>query len=83
VYFEVTARRMASREISIKLIVKYLSRRLLLAIARNGPVYAGIPYRKFFLLLNFLPTLINIYIYILLYPFMLLHFSDTIYLFCF
>jgi hypothetical protein len=30
-------------------------------IARNGPVYASITYRNFFLFLNFIPALINIY----------------------
>jgi hypothetical protein len=29
--------------------------------AGNGPVYAGTPYRNFFLFLNFMPTFINIY----------------------
>jgi len=33
-------------------LVKYIS--------RNGPVYARIPYRNFFLLLNFIPALISI-----------------------
>jgi hypothetical protein len=31
------------------------------ASARNGPVYANIPYRNFFLFLNFIPALINMY----------------------
>jgi hypothetical protein len=29
--------------------------------ARNGQVYAGIPYRNSFLFLNFIPVIINIY----------------------
>jgi hypothetical protein len=29
--------------------------------ARNGPVYAGMPYWHFFLFLNFIPAVINIY----------------------
>jgi hypothetical protein len=33
--------------------------------ARNVPLYAGIPYRNFFLSLNFIPAYINIkYIYL-------------------
>jgi hypothetical protein len=31
--------------------------------ARNGPVYAGTPYRNFFLYLNFIPAFINMYMY--------------------
>jgi hypothetical protein len=34
---------------------------LLGTIAQNGPVYVGIPCRNFFLFLNFIPALINIY----------------------
>jgi hypothetical protein len=30
---------------------------------RNGPVYAGTPYRNFFLYLNFIPAFINMYMY--------------------
>jgi hypothetical protein len=41
--------------------------------ARNGPVYAGIPHRNFFLL-NFIPALLNTYN---------IHLSDGISLFCF
>jgi hypothetical protein len=33
----------------------------LVLIAKNGPVYTGIPYRNFFLFLDFIPALINIY----------------------
>jgi hypothetical protein len=34
---------------------------LIVCSARNGPAYAGIPYRNFFLFLNFTPAIINIY----------------------
>jgi hypothetical protein len=38
------------------------TRKFIMSIsARNGPVYAAIPYRKFFLFLNFILALINIY----------------------
>jgi hypothetical protein len=47
-----------------------------LSNARNGPVYAGIPYQNFFLFLNFIQALINTH-YIHLY------FSNGISLFCF
>jgi hypothetical protein len=48
----------------------------------NGPVYAGKSYRNFFLLLNFIPELTNIYIYIY-YPFIFFYFSESISLFRF
>jgi hypothetical protein len=34
---------------------------------RNGPEYAGIPYRNFLSFLNFIPAFIDIYIYIYIY----------------
>jgi hypothetical protein len=37
--------------------------------ARNAPIYAGTPYRNFFLFLNFIPALINIYYTRLYFPF--------------
>jgi hypothetical protein len=46
--------------------------------ARSGPAYAGIPYRNFFLFLNFIPAFINIY-----YIHSSFNFSDGISLFAF
>jgi hypothetical protein len=37
--------------------------------ARNGPVYAGIPYQNFFLFLNFIQALVNIYYIHLTFPY--------------
>jgi hypothetical protein len=48
--------------------------------ARNGQVYAGIQYRNFFIFLNFLLPLINIYVQ---HPFILFHISDGMSLFRF
>jgi hypothetical protein len=47
----------------------------IILIARNGAVYAGISYRNFFLFLNVIPTLINIYY---VYPFMFIFYFLTV-----
>jgi hypothetical protein len=51
---------------------------LICVSARNGQVYTGIPYRNFFLYLNFISELISIYYIYLIFPF-----SDVISLFRF